>query len=117
LTAEELGAMFIAADIDVDACEPLAPARSGSAKGFGFAVSGGVAAAVTRHLPEGLPSKPYAVNGLSPKMLKLLAMFAKTGKAPGPLVEVMCCEGGCVAGPGSFEDPSRAAARLTSSAR
>lgn len=112
LTAEELGAMLMAADIDVEACESIASARTGSPAGFGFAVGGGVAAAVAGQCPNGLPAKPYAIQGLSSKTIKLLAAFAKTGKAPGPLVEVMCCEGGCVAGPGSFEDPARAAVRL-----
>lgn len=114
LTSEELGAMFIATDTDVDACTPTDPVRTGSRAGFRFAVSGGVAAAVTHHQNAATLSKPYVINGLSPKTIKLLATFAKNGKAPGPLVEVMCCEGGCVAGPCSFEDPARAAARITS---
>lgn len=116
LTAEELGAMLIARDIDVDACEPAAPVVTGTPLGRGFAVTGGVAAAVASQLPGGVTSPgAYTVNGLTPKTLRLLAAFAKTGKAPAPLVEVMCCEGGCVGGPCSFEDPARAAARLTSS--
>ena len=112
LTAEELGALLIAAGIDVDACEPAASACTGSRDGLCFAVTGGVAAAVTAQLPKGSAPKPYVINGLSPKMLRLLATFAKTGKAPGQIVEVMCCEGGCTAGPCSFEDPARAAARV-----
>jgi iron only hydrogenase large subunit-like protein len=112
LTSEELGAMLIATDTDVDACVPADPVRTGSRTGFRFAVSGGVAAAIVNRLTAATPTKPYVINGLSPKTIKLLATFAKTGKAPGPLIEVMCCEGGCVAGPCSFEDPARAAARL-----
>jgi [FeFe] hydrogenase (group B1/B3) len=117
ITSEELGAMLIAADIDVDACDPVASVRSGSPEGVRFAVSGGVAGAVARNLPPEAPVKPYVVNGLSPKMLRLLATFAKTGKAPGQLVEVMCCEGGCVAGAGTFEDPARAAGRINAQAQ
>jgi len=113
LTAEELGAMLVAADIDVDACDPAPAVRAGSREGLRFAVSGGVASAVAKELPAETPLKPYVINGLSPKMIKLLATFAKTGKAPGPLVEVMCCEGGCAGGPCSFEDPARAAARIS----
>ena len=114
LTAEELGAMFIARDIDIDACEALPPERCGSARGFGFAVSGGVGAAVAAQRSDGPAPSLHSVNGLSAKTLKILAAYAKTGKAPGTLLEVMCCEGGCVAGPCSFEDPVRAAARLAS---
>ena len=117
LTAEELGAMLIASDIDVDACAAASPARAGSREGLRFAVSGGAAAAVAQNLRAETPLKTYAVNGLSPKTVKLLATFAKTGKAPGQLVEVMCCEGGCAAGPCSFEDPARAAARIAAQSR
>lgn len=86
---------------------------AGSRAGLRFAVSGGVAAAVSEQFSSGLPPKAYVINGLSSKMIRLLATFAKTGKAPGRFVEVMCCEGGCAAGPCSFEDPARTAARLT----
>ncbi|HNX35592.1 MAG TPA: monomeric [FeFe] hydrogenase [Kiritimatiellia bacterium] len=112
LTAEELGALLVAAGIDVDGCAPAEAVRAGSRAGLRFAVSGGVAAAVAGRFGPGVAPKPYVINGLSPKMIRLLATFAKTGKAPGQLVEVMCCEGGCTAGPCSFEDPARAVARL-----
>lgn len=112
LTAEELGALLVAAGIDVDGCAPADAVRAGSRAGLRFAASGGVAAAVAGRFDSGVAPKPYVINGLSPKMIRLLATFAKTGKAPGQLVEVMCCEGGCTAGPCSFEDPARAAARL-----
>lgn len=112
LTAEELGALLVAAGIDVDGCAPAEAVRAGSRAGLRFAVSGGVAAAVAGRFGPGVAPKPYVINGLSRKMIRLLATFAKTGKAPGQLVEVMCCEGGCTAGPCSFEDPARAVARL-----
>lgn len=112
LTAMELGAMLIAKSIDVDSCEDVPFSGEGDGSGFGirFAVSGGVANSVLNQLEE----KPatYAINGLSPKMIKLLKVFAKTKKAPGKLIEVMCCPGGCSAGPCSFEDPTKAAARI-----
>jgi len=112
LTAEELGAMLVATDTDVDACIPASPKRAGSREGRRFAVSGGVAEAVAQKVADRSVFKPYLINGLSPKMIRLLSTFAKTGKAPGQLVEVMCCEGGCAAGPCSFEEPTRAAARI-----
>lgn len=112
LTAVELGAMFVAKRIDVEACpeEPFAGKGDGSADGVRFAVSGGVAGAVLNRLEE--KPQTYAVNGLSPKTIRLLKAFAKSGKAPGKLIEVMCCPGGCAAGPCSFEDPAKTAARI-----
>jgi len=96
LTFEELGALFVAQDIEVNRAEPLLlkPHRP---EGRGFALSGGVAAAVVAAGAQGV--KPELINGLTRKSLNLLSVYAK-GKGPGNLVEVMACEGGCVAGPG-----------------
>ena len=42
---------------------------------------------------------PTCVNGLNPKSVKDLKNWAKKGQCTeGNLVEVMACEGGCVAG-------------------
>ena len=113
LTTEELGAMLVATETDIDSCTAAAPAVTGTRAGFGFAASGGVAAAIAAHSPSAHPTTTFLVNGLTPKTLRLLASFAKQKKAPGSLVEVMCCEGGCVAGPCSFENGTRAASRLS----
>ena len=43
--------------------------------------------------------KPEVINGIIRKSVNLLKVYAK-GKGSGNLVEVMACEGGCVAGPG-----------------
>lgn len=96
LTFEELGALFVSQDIEVSRSEPLALAATRPG-GRGFALSGGVAAAVVAAGAVGV--KPELVNGLNRKSLNLLKAYAK-GKGAGNLVEVMACEGGCVAGPG-----------------
>lgn len=110
LTADELGAMLVGCGIDVDSCDDVPFVEEGSIFGVRYAVSGGVADGVAHEASEKF--QPFLVNGLSPKALKLLKAFAATGKTPGKLIEVMCCEGGCSSGPCSFEDPARAAARL-----
>ncbi len=114
LTAEELGALFVAREIDIDACEPADPVARGSAAGYGFAISGGVAAAVADVLPGDRRPVVQVVNGLTAKTLQVLSARARMKTPPFTLLEVMCCEGGCVAGPCSFEDPARAASRLGS---
>ncbi|HTH12856.1 MAG TPA: [Fe-Fe] hydrogenase large subunit C-terminal domain-containing protein, partial [Spirochaetia bacterium] len=101
LTFEELGALFVSKDVEVSRSTPLVLA-SRRPEGRGFALSGGVAAAVMATgvgatVKAGL--KPELVNGLTRKSLNLLKVYAK-GKGTGNLVEVMACEGGCVAGPG-----------------
>ena len=47
---------------------------------------------------EGAALKGVAVNGLEKKDIRLLTAYARNG-CPGNFVEVMACEGGCVAGP------------------
>ena len=99
LTFEELGALFVARNVEVSLAEP-ALLKTRRPEGRGFALSGGVAAAVTAELgPQGMTPKPELINGLTRKSLNLLKAYAK-GKGQGNLVEVMACEGGCVAGPG-----------------
>lgn len=96
LTFEELGALFVAQEIEVSRAEPLV-LKDKRPEGRGFALSGGVAGAVAATGVQGL--KPELINGLTKKTLNLMKVYAK-GKGQGNLVEVMACEGGCVAGPG-----------------
>lgn len=96
LTFEELGALFVARGVEVSRSEPF-PLKDKRPEGRGFALSGGVAAAVVAAGAVGV--KPELINGLTRKSLNLLKVYAK-GKGAGNLVEVMACEGGCVAGPG-----------------
>lgn len=96
LTFEELGALFVAWNIEVGRAQPFT-LKDQRPEGRGFALSGGVAAAVAATGVPGL--KPELVNGLTRKSLNLLKVYAK-GKATANLIEVMACEGGCVAGPG-----------------
>jgi len=113
LTFEELGAMLIAAKIDVLESEPAKLSRSGKPGGRGFAVSGGVTGAIQAHLGEAAGVlKPVAFNGLDSKALMRLKMAATRG-CGGNFVEVMCCEGGCMSGPGVLCNPVVAGRKLT----
>ena len=111
MTAEELAALFMAKNIDVSECEEIPFEHEGSPDGIGFANSGGVASAVQNQTDTEM--KTFKIDGLSKKTINLLKTFALTKQAPAPLVEVMCCEGGCSAGPCSFENPQRAAKRIS----
>ena len=108
LTFEELGALFVARDIDVAACADEAPAEPAGRGGRGFALAGGVAAGIAPLVHDG-PFTPCQVNGLDKKALAALRAYAKTGKAPGNFIEVMSCAGGCIAGPGVITPPELAA--------
>jgi [FeFe] hydrogenase (group B1/B3) len=99
LTFEELGAFFLALDIDVQSVsesELLSPATDAGRR---FPLSGGVTESLARAIATTREWKPVLVDGLTKKELAVLKAYARA-KAPGNFVEVMSCEGGCVAGPG-----------------
>ncbi len=106
LTFEELMGMFEAKGIRFETMDDVADGeamREGTADGRGFAVSGGVAAAVTQVIARLDPERrvPTArAEGLR-ECRKLLAQ-AKAGKYDGYLLEGMACPGGCVAGAGTL---------------
>ena len=103
LTFEELQGMFEAKGINLDEVESSEPFNEGTAAGRGFAVSGGVAKAVTDLIAETNPDlevKTARAEGL--RECKKMMQLAKAGKYNGYLLEGMACPGGCVAGAGTM---------------
>jgi [FeFe] hydrogenase (group B1/B3) len=102
MTFEELGACLKGFEIAIEECEStqLDPATKES-RAFGRA--GGVIEAV---IAQGIKVdiKAVLIEGLNKKSMSLLKSFCK-GKGTGNFVEVMACEGGCIAGPSSYVDP------------
>ncbi|MDN5312386.1 MAG: hypothetical protein PWQ68_1359 [Thermoanaerobacteraceae bacterium] len=116
LTFEELDALFDAKNInpaDLNEMPPsFAPATS---KGRGFAVSGGVADAVSRVLDDdGLSGilKPVRASGL--EECKKMLSLARAGKLEGNFLEGMACEGGCVGGPAALVEANKGARAVES---
>ncbi len=109
LTFEELQGMFEAKDVwyaDVVGNDPLDKA---SADGRGFAVSGGVAAAVqnvVKKLAPDVEMKIMGAEGL--RECRKMMLQAKAGKLKGYLLEGMACPGGCVAGAGTIRPIKKA---------
>ena len=99
LTFEELGALFVASDIDVQEMEePTELDQIPSAEGRGFALSGGVLNALSSLQEEGFPvENGIRVEGISREQARILKT-AVTGKTS--FAELMACEGGCINGPG-----------------
>ena len=103
LTFEELQGMFEAKEVDFETIEPAEIVNEGTAAGRGFAVSGGVAKAVTDLVHETHPDleiKTARAEGL--RECRKLMTLAKVGKYDGYLLEGMACPGGCVAGAGTL---------------
>lgn len=115
LTFEELGSMMVAKGIEVEDVEPQAPDLPALSSGRGFPVSGGVASAVKDMLDEDsslkLELKHELVDGISKQSLKTMKNYAMHG-GDFNMLEVMCCEGGCVAGPAVIGNPKTAARRV-----
>jgi len=123
ITYDEVVGLFNSKSINLETCEK-APfdGKEGFKEGRGFSVTGGLAATI---LSFGSPLiaeeekkgnhievKPHVINGLSAAQVKNLKKYAKDDKAPGNIVEVMTCIGGCVSGPGMPYHPPVAAAKV-----
>lgn len=112
LSFEELGALLIAKGVFVNNVQPLAPDAAILKHGHGFGVVGGVAHSVLETVPEGFNLKHLVIDGIDKAAIKQLKLFAQ-GKTDANFIEVMSCEGGCVAGPNVITNPKIAARQLT----
>ncbi len=104
LTFEELQGMFDAMNINFadveESDEDVFIGATAAARGF--AVSGGVAGAVSQALTEIAPGSEILTDyaeGL--RECRKMLMLAKAGKRNGYLLEGMGCPGGCVSGAGT----------------
>ena len=119
ITFEEIGAILNAAQINVAECEPIGFTEVSCAQGRGFSVSGGVAGAVASLIEGKVNYQPLKVDGLTKETVKLLKRYGSKAASgavctnpdgcPFNMIEVMCCEGGCVAGPGCVALPKKSA--------
>ncbi len=106
MTYEELGALFIAKRIEIAECEEEKFDTESSKQGRNFGVTTGVAEAVKSVCKNPEEVKPYIISGLTKDTAKELKTFAKNKSCPGcNLVEVMCCEGGCIGGNATINIP------------
>ncbi len=115
LTFEELGALLIALKIEVNNCEPEPYQHKSSKQGRMFALTQGVAKAVASiYSDEKNPLRPVVVNGITKESIKDLRRYAKNAVCElGNLVEVMCCEGGCIGGNATINTSRMSCKQLT----
>ena len=103
LTFEELMGMFEAKEVDFENLPEVGSPDEGTAAGRGFAVAGGVAAAVVEVVHEKHPDMDIKVaNAQGLRDCRKLMNMAKVGKYNGYLLEGMACPGGCIAGAGTI---------------
>ena len=105
ITFAELASIFMAKDIDV---REMTAEDLGDDASFQdcreYAVTGGVASCVLSRLKDPSSVKIMNIDGIDKKTVRLMGTWQK--KAPdADLVEVMVCQGGCIAGPGTIVKP------------
>lgn len=100
MSFDELAALFMAKGIEVSECEETTYNVESSKQARKFGITGGVADAVKKALNDENSVNPYIISGINKESIKELKEFATKGECINGcnLVEVMSCEGGCIAG-------------------
>lgn len=108
MTFEELSCLLNGWKIPVAECSNDAEIQDIDNYSRNYCVAGGVAAAIKNECCDE-KLKTINISGLDKKQIRLLASYAKCRNADNAdFVEVMSCEGGCIAGPCSIEFPKDA---------
>ncbi|MGN0057268.1 MAG: 4Fe-4S dicluster domain-containing protein [Phocaeicola plebeius] len=106
LTFEELHPLFRGLGIELEKAHPYIVAYQSVREAHGFAQAGGVAGAVQSYLgPRAKGIKVLQFSDFNKKSIGQLRAWAKTGKVDAQFIEMMACEGGCVTGPRTYNDP------------
>ena len=112
LSVEEVNALLTAKEIDVSKMEAKPGKYNPTVSARNFAKTGGVAESVKIRLKDASILRPVVINGLDKNGVKALQNYGKinAGTVPTPpdcpnLIEVMACEGGCIAGPSVIMNP------------
>jgi iron only hydrogenase large subunit-like protein len=104
ITFAELASLFVARDIDIKempaAPEPIDSAQFADCREF--ALPQGVARSVVRRSRS--PISTMHIEGIDKKTVRIMKTWTKRPPEAN-LIEVMCCEGGCLAGPGVLVNP------------
>lgn len=113
MSFDEIGALFVALHIQLAKCEDYVFETPSSTQGRNFAVTGGVAKAVSDVCDKNIEIKPVHIEYFDRKNINKLKLFANKGEcAEGNLIEVMACYGGCVGGAMTINDKRIAAKEI-----
>lgn len=103
MTFEELACMLQGYEIPLEQTPQFTLDTSILNHGRNYAIAGGVTASIREHKPD-LEFKDYLVDGINKKQINLLKAYAKKKASPFQFIEVMACQGGCIAGPSANLD-------------
>lgn len=104
ITFEELGALFVAADIEVNSQLSISNSENCFDIGRGFSSSGGVTRAIETLIGQQI--KTHIVNGIDKMSIRQMTTAVKNKKTD--FFEVMCCEEGCIGGSQNLTSASEA---------
>ena len=107
MNCEELDALLTAKAIVIHECDESTYPIKSSKQARNFCLTGGVAESVKASLKDKTGLKPCIINGLNKESIGQLKKCATTGICEGGcnLIEVMCCEGGCIGGNATLNNP------------
>ncbi len=111
---EELGALFVAKKIQITELEETKYTVESSKQARNFGVTGGVVESVKASLRDEEAIRPFVINGLNKDSIRQLKKFATSGCCDDGcnMVEVMCCEGGCIGGNATINNQKTAKKQL-----
>ncbi|MDR1418056.1 MAG: monomeric [FeFe] hydrogenase [Endomicrobium sp.] len=113
LNYQELAALLKVKDIKVKDCQSENFDIESSKQARNFGVTGGVVGAVAKALEKKDVVKPYIINGLNKEVITYLKKIVKEKQCQeGNLIEIMCCQGGCICGNATISSPATANKRL-----
>ncbi len=99
LNADELGAIFVGRKIEILEMPQLQYSSESSKQGRNYCTTGGVSSAVEFLTDKNISVKSCIIDGITKDTIKQLKKYAKENICPdGNLIEVMCCENGCLGG-------------------
>ena len=110
-TFRELNSVIHGMGIDIESTMPYTPAEHASRDAHNFAKTTGVFTAVKNHIGDE-KLEGVVIADLHKKNIAMLKAYAKTGKCPGKLIEVMSCPGGCITGPCACSEGGEATRRF-----
>lgn len=106
ITFSELAALLVAKQIDVGMLQASEPGNAISiADGRRFALSGGVASCIVDRYAKHHEVQAVVVNGVDRKQVRAMKGWEKR-PVDADLVEIACCEGGCINGCGVAVKPA-----------
>lgn len=113
LNYQELAALLKVKGVDVKKCQSEGFNIESSKQARNFAVTNGVVSAIAKALEKEDIVKPHIINGLNKDTINYLKKTVKEQQCQeGNLIEVMCCQGGCICGNATISSQMLANKRL-----